>query len=609
MKKLIALPLAVLLCACGSDSDTETIPPTVTEPTYSNLDVHVQSKEVFDGEITVYLGRWRNCEYYPQYCTTEGKNMATPDDSQYIIKVRAEDLKQKFPKSINSDLFQQGHYSALDVLRYIGETRPDIEFKLGEFNDEIGTYDFTVSWDRNGDGLFDSNDNIDAESNVNSPNWYARFIYGQGDVMRDGGQASLEVLYERLDELPVRNDLILRFESFSQAMTERRQTIQKNQVKRLNKYGGVVLPELIANFNDGAGDVILAKNISVKPYEFRSDIFKAGTITGMDMLMSVHDSGQAKLGFNYWPTLLSNATVGNYAVTSVNEQRSEGLVGWLIRVGEKETFNDFFDPNPLNKGAGIVPNIIAAGDKYCPWTLDSDQHTWDSAMLCYEEWGNGFGGAYVHIMSDTWVTRYSVGAIHLNYFNAMPMAFKPSELNSASDGKYPVHDINKAVAPLTDKHFGWKVADCGMCHSLDNIHLNGDSPALPDTIEPYFCASCHGNNGATLGHGETARCFWCHSKDLKMPNHGDASIERTIGDIACVDPQTGEPDATKMGPCATVSYLPAGTILPQDNAGNFESEFADVKYSDKISTLGNSDWHTSVSFPDPYSCVTCHVNP
>ncbi|WP_299802076.1 hypothetical protein [uncultured Shewanella sp.] len=607
MKKLSALSFALLLAACGSD-DSPSIPPSISEPEYENLDVKVDTKETFNGEVTVYLGRHRNCDYYPQYCTKDGRNLITPDDSKYIIKVSADELKRKYPESINKELFSSGNYSALDVLRYVADTRKDLHFELGEFNQEIGTYEFNVSWDRNGDGNFTSLDNIDSESNLNSPDWYARFMYDEGESMREGSQASLEVLYDRLDEFPVRNNLFLRFESFSHDMTERRQSLQRKQVDRLEQHGGVVLPELLVNFGKGAGDEVIARDIPVSAHNIRTDIFTEGTHTAMDLLLSADDEGLVDFQFNYWPQLHLDTNVGSYGLVSINGQRAKGLAGWLLRIGEKETFTDFFDPIPLDNGAGVIANIKAAGPKYCSWLIPDGQHTDQTAMQCYEEWGNLFGGAFIHRMTDVIVNKYPVGVVQLFWLDAMNKTWNPTEQNIAGDGKFPVYDISKAIAPLEESHFGWKVADCGMCHSLDNIHLDGDSPALPGTIEPYFCASCHGNNGATAGHGETSHCFWCHSKDQKMPNHGDASIERVISEIACVDRNTGEPDDGNKGPCSTVLNMPAGTLVAHDRAGNYESEFPDIKYSNKITTMGNGDWHTSQTFPDPYACVTCHVN-
>jgi len=616
MKKLIFLPLALAISACGSDSDNKnTSPPPVepTPPTYANLDVEVETNESFDGEVTVYLGRFRQCSMNPQYCGDNNKNQMTPDDDKYIVTVRAADLKLAYPQSINKDLYANGNYSVLDILQYVGDIREDMNVEIGDFNPQIGTYEFVVSWDRNGDGKFDVDDNIDGESNIESTDWYARYTYTAGEFLRESGGASLEVLYDRLDEFVVRDNLELRFESFSKTMTERRQMIQKQQVDRLELHGGVVVPEIIVDFLDGAGSVTVARDIDVKPYNIRTDLFKPGTVTAMDVLMSANDAEKVEVGYSFWPTVSTDANVGSYAVHTVNGQRTQGFSGWTLSVGEKETFKDFFRPGALMKSPGVIQNIINAGDQYCSWMLDGESHTEASAKVCFEEWGNPFGGGHIHHMTDAWVTRYPPGAVELVWQTKQWDLWNATEQNIAGDGKFTVYDISKAIAPLDQTHFGWKVADCGMCHSMSNIHLTGDSPVLPDTAEPYFCASCHGNNGGAKGHGETSRCFWCHSKDVKIENHGDASMIRKIEDVSCVDRNTGAPDNSVKGPCATTENLPRVSpslpiLLPHDKAGNFENKYSEEGYSGKITTLGNSDWHTSQSFPDPYSCVTCHPN-
>lgn len=67
---------------------------------------------------------------------------------------------------------------------------------------------------------------------------------------------------------------------------------------------------------------------------------------------------------------------------------------------------------------------------------------------------------------------------------------------------------------LTMSHSGWKVANCTACHN--SSHTAG--------MNPYECASCHGDNGATTFHNANRDCSSCHGTRIRPTNHPAASF-------------------------------------------------------------------------------------
>lgn len=593
LRTSIALLLVFGLSACGGNDDSqssESSQPEILPAKYDNITIDIEPNNPLIGDITVYLGKWYPCsDEHPEYCNSDGKNKVTRDDIKYITRFSADELRQFSPESISKDLFADGQYTLLDVLLYISHVRDDFELTLGDFDESIGTYKFTVNFDYNQDGEFSLEG--DGADNFNNTDWYTRFTYTAAEFWREVGEPSLEAIYERTDQFLIRNNTEVRIEHFDPLMTERREEIQHKEVERLNAHGGkIVVPEIQVDYGDGRGYVTVAQDVEAKPYNLRPDLIKKDVITMMDVLMTVDQEMGFDIGYSFWPTLSTEANVNAYAITRVNGKGHEGMAGWLLYTGELESDTDFFSSFPFHKSVEDILN--APTGTYCSWMGELDAHT---AKVCKEEWNYTFGGNQLHQMTDSWLQTYPHEVIRIKWIDMGPMA-EITEINNPDDGKFSVYDITKADAKLTESHFGWKVADCGLCHSIDNIHLNGDSPELPDSVEPYFCASCHGGNGAPEGHGEQSRCHWCHSQDKAMDHHGEASMESLATDIQCSDSMLNQ-----SGPCAN---LIRGFPSPiHDKAGNL------TQYDGTLKSRGNSDWFTSQSFPDPYSCVTCHPNP
>ncbi len=72
-------------------------------------------------------------------------------------------------------------------------------------------------------------------------------------------------------------------------------------------------------------------------------------------------------------------------------------------------------------------------------------------------------------------------------------------------------DTDADSDPILDTdHLGWEQPACWDCHDSASTH----NPKM----DPYECASCHGDNGASAGHGSAGPCLGCHPEVLT--SHG-----------------------------------------------------------------------------------------
>lgn len=584
---------AFLIAGCNSGDDNVEAPSSavtdsssiaVSAPKYDNLTVNINPNEAFDGEINVYLGKWFSCsDEHPEYC--DGTlNKLTIDDSKYAFKIKTEELKNHFVDSISKEYLREGFYSVLDALLYVSDISDVIDIQVGDFDESIGTYKVTTSFDANGDGVFSIAG--DGKDNYKNQDWYFRFLYHQGDFAKEAATPAYEAAYLRAEQFVLRDGINIRFEKFDPEVTKRRQYLQKKEVDRLDENNGkIIISEVKVNYDDGRGLVTIANNVEVKPYNLRPDLFNDNVVTAADVLMTLDQELGQDISFTFWPEISTSTKVNSYAVTSVNGLGGGAMSGWSIYSGEAEAAKDFY-----GREYTLEQILSAPTGTYCAWM---GELTPELAEVCRVEYSAKNGGYALHLMSDITVMKYPTEIVTLSFGNRHAGRWKITEANNAADGKFTIYDLDNAAHSLDENHFGWGIADCGLCHSIDNIHLQGDSPNLPDNVEPYYCASCHNSNGAPKGHGETARCFWCHSENKKMEHHGDASMYSFASDINCSGDIAGQ-----TGPCSNL--VDSNPI--RDKAMN------PTEYSESLVTRGNSDWYTSESFPDPYSCITCHPN-
>ncbi|BDY04555.1 hypothetical protein [Ferrimonas sp. YFM] len=618
---LSALLLAALLGGCGSDDgDVEVPQPEPQPPQSPYLTVDVTPQAVFEGQFQVFLGRYPdllkdwlqsdaardlNGDGHIDERDAHLDGVYNPDETPIIVQAAEMDrVLRTNPDGLGAgsarpDIFVDGHYSVFDALRYLAATRADLKLEQVQGPAQTGrdTHDFVVSWDRNGDGVFDENDD-DIYANFQGAHWYSRLKYDGGELIKLNGTLTGlgpqgEAHYERLDQIWVQPQMTIRFQPFSPEMTARRYWVQQQEMARLSAGGGkVVLPQLQI-MKPGEPKPVVIPNLEVTAHNMRPDIFQPGVITKMDIFLSAADAG-LDVAFNYWPSLSTGARVEHFALFRVDGIASQVGRGWATVYGDMAVHGDFSPTSQCNFSSPQTGGMDLLVDP---------EH-------CRLDWNANFGGNIMHMMSDTWVMNQPVQFTMLVYkshyelfgmeeYNGKTSAQR--DFSEAQDGS-DIMTLQTFSLPgdgplLTDSHFGWGIADCTECHNEQKQPMGHGGHSWPvnsadgfDQTQPYYCATCHGSNGAPMGHEETARCFWCHAGESNTPkHHGEASTRRLYQgeQIKSNDKIYNDPNELNA--------------LPRDKDGNYQPY-------EKVWSSVNSDWDMSRVFPDPYSCMTCHPN-
>ncbi|MGS0681982.1 hypothetical protein ACVBIL_12540 [Shewanella sp. 125m-7] len=639
-KQLLSALILSMLAGCGSDDSPQTpVTPEVPEPEKSKYLTQNIKPEAKFRDFYVKLGRYDDPVTKWIHDNSDLVNKDKPiiggpdvdfnkdgwiderdahavgvfnqdEDTIKIDAAKMHELLMTNPDglgagSARSDIFVEDHYSVFDALRYLVLTRDDLRFDSITRPEDSGrdTYEFILSWDQNGDGIFDEQDN-DVYDNYKGKNWHFRFNNSGGDFKKINSTISGigpqgEITYNRMDQYWADQDMTIRFQPLSPEMTERRRWVQDKEMARLAKAGGkVILPEL--TISPTPDNVTVIKDLEVTAHNMRPDIFQPGVITMMDIFLSAADQG-TDIMFNYWPNLSTGAKVGHFGLWRAKGITSDVGRGWTTAYGEKTTIKDFARhsvcdfSSPQSGGQDLI--------------VDPEH--------CRIDWRTNFGGITgIHVMSDVWVMNQPIETAVISIKSHYDVWGMPEfsgkkiierDFSQAEDGTdimtlqvFELPDSSEEQI-LKSTHFGWGIADCTECHNEMKDPLGHGGSSWPinssdgfDETQPYYCSTCHGSNGAPEGHGETARCFWCHdSKENRPKHHGDASTQKRYQSI------NGE---IRSNVAIYNTNTPKElNSLPRDKNGNFE------EYSDLMSSK-NSDWDMSRVFPDPYSCMTCHPN-
>lgn len=600
------------------------------------------------------------------------------------------------------DLYQPNHYSTFDLFRYIDFIRPDLEITItkvpffGAENgypslktdayelSEINTYEFTVNWDVNGDGIFDEADNqfvtaaIDADTPLlekkydreypayfESNRWHFKFNNDRGYGKGDRGTLNVQN-YMQMDRFALRPNQQIRFFPEFPGFTERREWLMEQDVARHIGWGGKInvpnedsYPIDEANgkpytymellyFLDGDvyGDVSgikpvpYAMHMKVHPFDMRSDMYKPGVITMMDIFLAANEHNRnddpswvapedpvtPEFEFNFWAVLSSKAIVNQFGLDKAPlfGQSAGGLPGGGIIM----SFSSKYSKNEFGASVQDCSKFNIDGVQL-DGTFDVDTQATQDTELCFLNFKNNANGGYFvpemlssymmpYGMDSYQIMPYPVGRdpdvkdylYHLsenyeydfNRYEGRIANNQPSEAGSVSPDVATVRRLDIATAGnavgnapvLNENHFGWNIADCNLCHNDEKDPKGHAGASWPvnsaegyDNTQPHFCATCHGNNGAPNAHGTDATCWWCHSPGAKgvvgegLENHGAASTKRFF---------------EKKDWIANITE--GGTRNPNE-WGNF-SEY-EPGY-----TSTNDYYDLDKTWPDPWSCGTCH---
>jgi len=204
-------------------------------------------------------------------------------------------------RTLRDDIFNEGYFSIFDILAHLDDTGIiNMEY---HFEDDMNTY------------VIDSINDLESW-------WYIAYY--------DGGWPERNVY--RMDHYPYKDGTYISVsEADKDQLAEYYRIFQEEIQRKKDNAGRIIIPEVIIHTRtDGA---IVFKNVEIMPYDLRSDIFKQGTVTAIDAVMTLGDEGMITYGLNWYESVGTAGLVKDYFVDRINEDASSGRCGFVYEEG------------------------------------------------------------------------------------------------------------------------------------------------------------------------------------------------------------------------------------------------------------------------------------
>ena len=226
-------------------------------------------------------------------------------------------------ETVRLDLFQNGTYSVFDVLLHLNST--DKLNMVYHFNATMDTYVI---------------DSLNGKTNY----WYKAF-YSGGYYERNAF---------RIDHFPWKpGTTLLMYEESPSYINHLYSTFEEETVRLATNNGSIIIPTVTI---DGNSFNLEFYNITVTAHDMRSDILQNGTITAIDIIMTLGDLGYLTYELKWFTTLRSSGYIYTYFVQKINSDETVGRCGFLYEVGD----TDFMEPGPNYIFIGADARILTS---------------------------------------------------------------------------------------------------------------------------------------------------------------------------------------------------------------------------------------------------------
>ena len=204
------------------------------------------------------------------------------------------------------DLFQEGSFSVFDILLHL-DSKGEISLNY-YFNTSMDTY------------VIDS-------INGNTDYWWYHIFYSGG---------YLEKNVVRMDHYPWKHGAKIMLYHETESYINAAFSLFTEEVSRYSfNNNSIIIPvvTIIGNsFN------LAFANLTVNASNLRSETFKTGVITAMDVLMTLGDLGEITLELRWVARMGSASYVHSFFVTRINTDQNSGRCGFLYSVSDSFIF-------------------------------------------------------------------------------------------------------------------------------------------------------------------------------------------------------------------------------------------------------------------------------
>jgi len=228
-------------------------------------------------------------------------------------------------ETLNPDLYNPGHFSMFDVLSHLSQ------HGLFQLN-----YHFDISMNTH---VIDS---INGE-----PHWWYLAYYHQG---------SHEQNIVRMDHYLWKEGATFKLYKSEPRFLEKMYFLYRDEVtRRKENHGKLILPKIIVRGKTSSREF---KEIEIVPYNMIKDIYKEGTTTVLDVLMTLKDQHGLECDIK-WFKKYGKAVINDYWLISIDGDRFAGKAGWAYEVGSFKYWRGLYRPHiPIGSRVLVAPYYI-----------------------------------------------------------------------------------------------------------------------------------------------------------------------------------------------------------------------------------------------------------
>ncbi|MHA2203165.1 MAG: hypothetical protein ACW991_05700 [Candidatus Hodarchaeales archaeon] len=135
-----------------------------------------------------------------------------------------------------------------------------------------------------------------------------------------------------MDHYPVKDNMTINVFQLSEGIISSKYQKFKEEIERkeLNN-GSVIIPRVtitgrLRNRNDYF-------NVTVSPHNLRNDVFVNGTITAIDIIMSLGDQDKITYALKWYEEIGSAKVVKSYWVETIDNDQASGYCGFVYETG------------------------------------------------------------------------------------------------------------------------------------------------------------------------------------------------------------------------------------------------------------------------------------
>jgi hypothetical protein len=203
-------------------------------------------------------------------------------------------------ETVRPDLFNSGYFSTFDALVHVAK-QGEIDLQY-HFDESMNTHVI---------------DSIDGESDW----WY--------EVYYAGGWSEDNVF--RMDHYPWKDRATLEFFEVKRSHLENIYSTFREEVAKKNQNNGkVIIPSVIIK---GRSFTEEFENVEVTAHNLRSDALREGTITALDVILSLGDQGKIEYGLQWYESIGSARPVKSYWVEAIDGDKAYGRCGFVYESG------------------------------------------------------------------------------------------------------------------------------------------------------------------------------------------------------------------------------------------------------------------------------------